>query len=129
MNGSGHRSLCVRRQQGHSRTLLNLKHKLPTPSPEDDYHQALCHGRGGATGGIQGPQKKPQLQCLCAFSDSKIFSLDFSLKTLETILNASLLHTLWAYSECWCSTGTTLGVAFALSLTLWSHIHLGMMNV
>lgn len=92
MNCSGHRSLCVRRQWGQSQTSLNLKYKLPAPPTEDDCYQALCHGRGGSTGGIRGSQKKPQLRCLCEFPDSKIFSLDFSFKAVEVTLNASLTH-------------------------------------
>lgn len=92
MNGSGRRSLCVRRQWGQSQTLLNLRYKLPSPPTEDDYDQDLCHGRGGSTGGIRGSQKKPQLQSLCEFSDSKIFSLDFSSKAVEITLNANLPH-------------------------------------
>lgn len=96
MNGSGRSSLCGGRPWGQSQTLLNLKYKLPPLPTEDDYYQTLCHGRGGSTGGIQGSQKKkkkPELQSLNEFSDSKIFRLDFSVKAVEITRNASLPHT------------------------------------
>lgn len=83
----------------------------------------------GSTGGIQSSQKKPPCQCACEFSNSEIFSLDFSFKTMESTLNAHLPHMLWAHSGCWGTMRTTQGVTFALSLTLWSCSHLGMMNV
>lgn len=38
-------------------------------------------------------KKKPQLQRLNEFSDSKIFRLDFSVKAVEITRNASLPHT------------------------------------
>lgn len=53
----------------------------------------LCvMGEGAQLGAFRVIKKKPQLQSLCEFSDSKIFRLDFSVKAVEITLNASLPH-------------------------------------